>query len=392
MSVFICPNCQKETEVLPPYYRCAYCQATLYDESINKNNEQNTLNQVVVPEGLHNNLIERPSIKHKITLKKEALPWEKEAQTKEISQEIPLDTPISIPVTQEAISIQEEKQPIIENVPQAQNEDLENLMDLFAEAKKDNIQSTENKETVVETSLDVSFDDLNISKDGKELTTKKETPKAETPQIPIQNPIEKPKSPDDLIMWDVMSEIEERDKKLSQFLTNEQDEKVKVNPTYFSQPPIPKISNRLEEKVGRKELAWLIRHTEGKEPVFYALYEGENVIGKSTTAIPTDVEISDDVYVSYGHAILRIYEVPPAIFLFELRDDGSKRPDKQASLNGTFVNGYAPKITKPVFLNDGDAIQVGLTQFVLKISSSKFPDMATIIRDALRKPYMAIVK
>lgn len=404
MSIQICPNCQKETEVNPPYYRCQSCQITLYAESINKDKEEVNGNQVIIPEGLHANWETRPSIRHKIRLKKDPLPHEKASIITPKSEEKPIspakEDEIHLPQSpKEAVEpskieipsafFGENEQPKEEKKPV--DKDIDDLMKFFEEAKKDDeipitppqipiILDTEPISEEKKEDLSVSFDNLNIVNESKK------PPKQEQPISPP------PKSPDDLLMWDVINELEERDKKLADFVGKPSKEKENKQSRYLSQPTIPKIENKVAKKANKPEIAWLIRHTQGKEPVFYALYEGGNVIGKETTAIDTDVAISDDVYVSYGHATLWLHKAPPALWVYELYDDGSSRPDGKTSLNGTFVNGQTPRITEPVFLQDGDTIQVGLTQFVFKTSEAKFPDMAKLIAEVLAKAYVKIVK
>lgn len=408
MPIQICPNCQKETEVNPPYYRCQACQITLYAESINKDKEEASGNQVIIPQGLHANWETRPSIRHKIRLKKDPLPHERASAIPPKVEEKPIS-----PTKEEEIHFHETQKEAAEpskiEIPSSffgENEqpkeeqkpvdkDIDDLMKFFEEAKKDDeipivppqTPTILDTEPVSEEKKEENKDDLSVSFDNFNIVNEAKTPPKQEPSVsPPQ------KSPDDLLMWDVINELEERDKKLADFVGKPSKEKDNKQSRYLSQPTIPKIENKVAKKANKPEIAWLIRHTEGKEPVFYALYEGGNVIGKETTAIDTDVAISDDVYVSYGHATLWLHKAPPALWVYELYDDGSGRPDGKTSLNGTFVNGRTPRIIEPIFLQDGDTIQVGLTQFVFKTSDAKFPDMAKIIIQTLARPYVKIVK
>ena len=108
-------------------------------------------------------------------------------------------------------------------------------------------------------------------------------------------------------------------------------------------------------------------HTEGKEPISYDLYLGDNFFGTASEGYSVDIPIQDDKYVSRSHANIRVTKDFFNRFQYELYDDGSRRP-QGPSLNGTYVNGNKDRLPKDavVFLVDGDTIQIGETKLVFK--------------------------
>lgn len=140
-------------------------------------------------------------------------------------------------------------------------------------------------------------------------------------------------------------------------------------------------TNPKEEKASHsntfddKTVAWLIRHTENKNPISFSLSDGINYIGRTTSNQKNEIIIDDDIYVSRNHAILFIENGT-----FKITDVGSK--------NGTYINGKEDKI-KTVFLNNSDTIQMGNTKLVLKIASNK--EIKNVIKEVDESEYMRTI-
>lgn len=141
------------------------------------------------------------------------------------------------------------------------------------------------------------------------------------------------------------------------------DEKVEKAPT----GAVIVKENLNPEKAGKIVAGWLVVHTENKIPVTYELFEGDNIIGRPDGPHQVDIRVEDDEYVSRVHAFIRIAKDYVHRFRYELRDDGSLRKG-HVSTNGTYINGNPERLPreKPVFLRDGDTIQVGTTKMVFK--------------------------
>ncbi len=145
------------------------------------------------------------------------------------------------------------------------------------------------------------------------------------------------------------------------------DEKIEKSLT----GPVIVKRNKNPEKTGKIIAGWLIVHTEGKLPVTYELFEGDNVIGRPDGPHHVDIRIEDDEYVSRVHAILRITKGYLHRFRYSLLDDGSLRGGSP-STNGVFINGIEERLPKDkaVFMRDSDTVQVGVTKLVFKNTDS----------------------
>ncbi|MBQ4405590.1 MAG: FHA domain-containing protein [Bacteroidales bacterium] len=123
---------------------------------------------------------------------------------------------------------------------------------------------------------------------------------------------------------------------------------------------------------------WLILHTEGKETASYELHTGKNRIGRVASTNKPDIPVADDMYVSRNHAVLvvRINDRNQYEYLIADNAEVQGKP----SMNGTYINGDTTRLDdKPLKLNDGDTIQVGVTKFVLKTA-----DVAITVDDAVK--------
>lgn len=212
----------------------------------------------------------------------------------------------------------------------------------------------------------------------------KEKPVENAPITPNEEAI--PLEESDPFLREALFNIKKEEEKLLAFLHDQPQDADSV-------PDIRKIENKVADKQGKEVLAWLIRHTEGMEPIYYELFEGDNTFGRTDARHPVDIEITDDKHVSRGHAFIRIMCVPPRIYLYELYDDGSKRADNSPSLNGTYLNGKTERIKRnnPVYLQDGDTIQVGLTKLVFKIKPSPQVDIEDISTQIITSDYTRTV-
>ncbi len=125
-------------------------------------------------------------------------------------------------------------------------------------------------------------------------------------------------------------------------------------------------SFRDHQSTVEKENGWLIVHTEGKFPIEFPLVEGKNYIGRPAEEIRPHIQVSEDQYVSRGHAVLEVITSAEGC-RFLLTDNQENQRNKE-SLNGTHVNGN-PERLKPeetAELRDGDTLQIGETKLVLK--------------------------
>lgn len=380
MLVQVCWNCHKETEISAPDYRCAFCQTELKPEEKTKLYQ----NEVIIPKGLLEQS-EKPSIKSMIDLSKPPLPWELEPvivkEEKKPQQE---ETPLIVP--EEKIEIQE-----IPPVPE------KHIPFLDIPVQKHNPEPIDNHTFIYSPPVNPEIHQEPVF-----------VPEEKTVFSPPQ---------DDLIMKDLLKEMEEKDKKLRAFLEEgieKKEEKpvIEEEPEWkkllreseekekkvmdFLQPTaieLPKIQNTNPEKQGKVVTGWLIKHTENTESVYYELFDGENIIGRSDNIHPVDVEITGDNFVSRGHAVLRVFSVPPDIFIYELKDDGSKRGDKSPSLNGTYLNGNRTRLSSKdtYYLHDGDTIQVGMTKLVLKAKRNPLSKLEEAAGEVLTKGYTQTV-
>lgn len=110
---------------------------------------------------------------------------------------------------------------------------------------------------------------------------------------------------------------------------------------------------------------WLIVHTEKTEHAQFELFEGKNVIGRSTPNFKPDIPL-EDTYSSRRHAVIIVRLNENNIYEYYVADNADVNNGKP-SMNGTFVNGDTQKLgNKAVRIIDGDTIQIGMTKLVLK--------------------------
>jgi hypothetical protein len=126
--------------------------------------------------------------------------------------------------------------------------------------------------------------------------------------------------------------------------------------------------NAIKSSMVQEPVGWLIRHTENKSHTHFALWPGENPIGRSFVVNKRNIQIEDDQYVSRYHAVLLVMALPIG-YAFEIADDGRYNQNVPSN-NGTYINGSESRL-KPNdmrLLKDGDTIQIGTTKLVLRIN------------------------
>ncbi|MFN0202677.1 MAG: FHA domain-containing protein [Bacteroidia bacterium] len=158
-------------------------------------------------------------------------------------------------------------------------------------------------------------------------------------------------------------------------------------------PVIQKVENKVQEKQGKEAIAWLILYTENKVPVYYDLYEGDNVFGRADARNPVDIELTGDNYVSRAHAFVTIQWDKSGKYVYLLKDDGTKRNPISPSLNGTFINGYGQRLPKEIAypLKDGDTIQIGETKLVFKTKEISI-NLNHAVKEVLDSQYIKTVQ
>ena len=156
---------------------------------------------------------------------------------------------------------------------------------------------------------------------------------------------------------------------------------------------VTRIENQVAEKAGKDALAWLIVHTEGRTPVYYEVFEGQNVFGRWGDGYEVDIEIQEDTYVSRSHAHVLVEQDFLGRFRFSLWDDGAHRIGGRTSTNGTYVNGNKERLPggKAVFLEDGDTIQVGETKLVFKLVNEEQNDVQVVATEVISGEYTKTV-
>ena len=114
---------------------------------------------------------------------------------------------------------------------------------------------------------------------------------------------------------------------------------------------IPCLDSETPSNSTRRKLAgMLISYTIDKAGVYFPIYAGRNMIGRSPDC---DIEVSNDMQISKPkHALIRFLENE-----FILKD--------QDSSNGVFVNGKYIS-TESYKLKDGDMIRLGETVFLFR--------------------------
>lgn len=402
-----CHNCGKNVSADTP--KCVFCGTVIVVVSDIHLAEQE-VNRVIVPKILSLDAVEgRASIKHKIRLQKGSLLEEK-------------------PIIQEKKEIIAPKQ---EEVKPVMNEPL--VVDDATVIKPNPIEKKENpivspiKEDIDVKVMNNPFDISELMKGEKEKVEHLDAflnEKKEEPPLIVEKEI--------YSVSDALKEIMAEEQKLKAFLeekpiakepifTEKQkgislseplispekkeemplifpEKKEIINPPKteipdFSPVGIEKIPHNVAEKQGKIAVAWLIRHTENRKPVYYELFEGDNTIGRADKTTPIEVDIADDKYVSRGHAWIRAFRTFGNAYIFELRDDGAKRKDNSPSMNGTYLNASMRRIDSNVamYLQDGDTIQVGMTKLVFKVKPQREVNQNALFTDVLKSDYTITV-
>lgn len=139
----------------------------------------------------------------------------------------------------------------------------------------------------------------------------------------------------------------------------------------YTTPPIRPENNRFDRPRvidHPSAMAFLVRHTEGKDAKTYPLKEGVNPVGRLEVRGHNSVVIDDDPYVSRYHAVLYVSRKPGGGHTYQLADDGALN-NGQASKNGTYINGSERRITARATIYEADTIQIGVTKLMLMANS-----------------------
>ncbi|MBE0662715.1 MAG: zinc-ribbon domain-containing protein [Bacteroidales bacterium] len=92
----------------------------------------------------------------------------------------------------------------------------------------------------------------------------------------------------------------------------------------------------------------------------YNLEKGINIIGREA-----DISFPNDRYISRKHCVIEVIEKYGEMQCI-LTDDGSLSSSGEPSTNGTFLNDLRLTRYDKLFLNHGDKIRVGRTEFLFK--------------------------
>jgi pSer/pThr/pTyr-binding forkhead associated (FHA) protein len=142
-------------------------------------------------------------------------------------------------------------------------------------------------------------------------------------------------------------------------------------------PPKPKDGTVVVNSGGSMEIGWIVVHDKSTTPQTFPLKAGRNTIGRKADK-PCDILIeTQDKYMSRQHCVITVRPQANGTFLYSIADFG-KEGDK-LSTNGTFVNANPKRLEKMTekHIQEGDTIQIGRTQIVLKT-----PDAASNAADA----------
>jgi hypothetical protein len=120
-------------------------------------------------------------------------------------------------------------------------------------------------------------------------------------------------------------------------------------------------------------VAWLIQHTENRNPKHFPLYTGKNYLGrKAAPDLLPFIAIEDDPYISRVHAVIYVEEgTPPACYLA----DAPEANQGKASANGTYLNARPERIVRKEKLEDGDTLQIGVTKLVFKYNAKSVKEL-----------------
>ena len=142
-------------------------------------------------------------------------------------------------------------------------------------------------------------------------------------------------------------------------------------PSYDDWQPRPPAPRPAPPPQMGTEAGWLVVHDVNTPSATFSLQLGRNAIGRLAQSTPQAVNVrikTQDGYMSRHHCDIRV-EHGPGGYLYWLSDGyfAGKKP----SSNGTFLNGRGPIQPGDEHpLKDGDVIQAGRTNLVLKLPGS----------------------
>jgi hypothetical protein len=103
------------------------------------------------------------------------------------------------------------------------------------------------------------------------------------------------------------------------------------------------------------------RLCQAPDDMIYPLNPGKNIIGREA-----GISIPGDRYISRLHCLIEVMEKNGQTLCI-LTDDGSINESGEPSTNGTFYNDVRLTRYDKVYLNHGDKVRLGRTEFVFKI-------------------------
>jgi hypothetical protein len=96
------------------------------------------------------------------------------------------------------------------------------------------------------------------------------------------------------------------------------------------------------------------------ENIEYPLNPGKNIIGREA-----GISIPGDRYISHRHCLVEVVEKHGETLCI-LTDDGSISESGNPSTNGTFCNETRLTRYDKIYLNHGDKVKIGRTEFVFR--------------------------
>jgi len=154
--------------------------------------------------------------------------------------------------------------------------------------------------------------------------------------------------------------------------------------TKFVSGILPGRKKEKEQEIG--PAGWLVRHTENQSSVMLPLFPGKNYLGrKSNPKFQPFLVVEDDPCVSKVHAIIHVEGedegLTEGLARFYICDDPASNEGK-ASTNGTFINGKEERIMERTPLLENDAIQIGVTKYILRYNKQNIEKIINEVEDS----------
>lgn len=128
-----------------------------------------------------------------------------------------------------------------------------------------------------------------------------------------------------------------------------------------------KAKETAKKRLPDEPAGWLIKHTENQPLKTYPLKTGINFAGrKQPASMSPFIVIEGDDFISRVQCV--IYADENNFFEFYISDPSSFNNGK-TSKNGTYINGSSTVVKEKIKLADGDAIQLGITKFIIRFNT-----------------------